>query len=147
MGIYFIDNYSAHIVMSDSMKPTFATGDMVIIGNPGSWLSGDVSPGEIITFEHNEQLVTHRMVSIEGDAIQTKGDAQEEIDPWMVSRSFDVKGIYIFHIPYMGLVSNYIKTKQGWFICVILPTVCLLTSIIKDIVKEVRLRFIYTYIL
>ena len=143
LSVFLLDDYSAYIVKSDSMKPAIASGDMVIVGSPGSWLSADITPGEIITFEHKKNLVTHRVVNIEGDTIQTKGDGQEEVDPWPVSRFFDVKGSYILHIPYVGLVSNYIKTKTGWFVCVILPAACLLGFIIKDIVKEVRQRLTY----
>ena len=143
-GIYFLDDYNAYVVKSDSMQPTIKSGDMVIIGSPGSLFTESLAPGEIITFERNKNLVTHRIVSIEGDTIYTKGDGQEEADPWSVSRFFDVKGSYIFHIPYIGLVSNFIKTKTGWFLCVILPAACLLGFIIKDIVKEVRQRLIYS---
>jgi signal peptidase len=143
-GIYFLDNYDAYVVKSDSMKPTFKSGDMVVVGSPGSFLTKDIVPGEIITFERNDNLVTHRIISIEGDTIYTKGDNQEEPDPWTVSRFFDVKGSYILHIPYIGLASNFIKTKTGWFLCVILPAACLLGFIIKDIVKEVRQRYIYS---
>jgi signal peptidase len=142
-SIYFLDDYDAYVVMSDSMQPTIKSGDMVIIGSPGNLFTGDIAPGEIISFEHNGNLITHRIVSIEGDTIYTKGDGQEEADPWTVSRFFDIKGSYIFHIPYIGLVSNFIKTKMGWLLCVILPATCLLGFIIKDIVKEVRQRLIY----
>jgi len=141
--IYFLDDYDAYVVKSDSMKPTFKSGDMVVIGSPGSYLTKDIAPGEIITFEHNNNLVTHRIISVEGDTIYTKGDNQEEPDPWAVSR-FDVKGSYILHVPYIGMVSNFIKTRTGWFLCVILPAACLLGLIIKDIVKEVRQRYIYS---
>lgn len=143
-GIYFLDNYDAYVVKSDSMKPTFKSGDMVVIGSPGSFLTKDIVPGEIITFKRNDNLVTHRIISIEGDTIYTKGDNQEEPDPWTVSRFFDVKGNYILHIPYIGIALNFIKTKTGWFLCVILPAACLLGFIIKDIVKEIRQRYIYS---
>ena len=143
VGIYLIDDYSAHIVMSDSMQPTLKSGDMVIIGSPGSAFTGEMAPGEIITFERNESLITHRIASIEGDTIYTKGEGQEEIDPWPVSRFYDVKGNYLFHIPYIGLAANFIQTKTGWLVCVILPAVCLLGFIIKDLFKEIRQRQIY----
>ena len=142
--IYFLDEYDAYVVMSDSMQPTIKSGDMVIIGSPGSLFTGDIAPGEIISFERNKNLVTHRIVSIEGDTIYTKGDGMEEADSWPVSRFFDVKGSYIFHIPYIGFLSNFIKTKMGWLLCVILPAACLLGFIIKDIVKEVRQRILYS---
>lgn len=144
MAIYLLDDYDAYVVRSDSMQPAISSGDMVVVGIPGSFLTGDIAPGEIITFERNGKLVTHRIVSVEGDAIRTKGDGQEEADPWTVSRFFDVKRSYIFHVPYIGLVANFIKTKTGWLLCVILPAVCLLGFIVKDIVKEMRKRVIYT---
>jgi signal peptidase len=142
--IYFLDDYDAYVVRSDSMQPALKTGDMVIIGSPGSFLTPEIEPGEIITYERNNDLVTHRIVSMEGDTIYTKGDNQEEPDPWTVSRFFEVKGSYIFHIPYIGLVSNFIQTRAGWFLCIILPAMCLLSFIIKDIVKEVRQLHTYT---
>lgn len=143
-AIYLLDDYDAYVVRSDSMQPAINSGDMVVAGVPGSFLTGDIAPGEIITFERNENLITHRIVSIEGDTIYTKGDGQEEGDPWTVSRFFDVKGSYIFHVPYLGLVSNFIKTRPGWLLGVILPAVCLLGLIIKDIFKEAKRGFIYS---
>lgn len=136
--IFFMDGYSAYVVKSDSMKPVFKSGDMVVIGSPGLPFAKDISADRIVSFERNGEMVTHRIVSTDGDTVYTKGDAQESADPWSISRFFDIKGCYIFHIPYIGLASNFLKTKPGWFICVILPALCLVGFIIKDIVKEVR---------
>ena len=134
--LYFSDDYSAYVVLSDSMKPNISSGDMVFTGKPNRPLVGDIAPGTIITFERNNGLVTHRVDSIEGDTVITRGDALESADPWSVSRYFDVKGCYIFHIPHVGLMSSFIKTKTGWFVSVILPAMFLVSWIIKDIVKE-----------
>jgi len=136
--IFFLDGYSAYVVKSDSMKPVFKSGDMVVIGSPGLPFVKDISADRIVSFERNGEMVTHRILSVDGDTVYTKGDAQESADPWSISRFFDIKGCYIFHIPYVGLASNFLKTKLGWFVCVILPTLCLVSFIIKDIVKEVR---------
>jgi signal peptidase len=136
--IYFSDAYSVYIVKSDSMKPVFASGDLVVTGRPGSFLAGDVAPGKIITFERNGELVTHRIVSLEGDTIRTRGDAQEDIDSAPVSRFFDVKGCYICHIPYLGRLSVFLKTRLGWFLCVIIPALGLVAFLIRDIIKEAR---------
>lgn len=141
--IYLEDGYSAYIVRSDSMQPTIKSGDMVFIGSPGRPLAGNIAPGNIITFQRHGEMVTHRVESIVGDTIYTRGDALEETDPWVVSRFFDVEGCYIFHIPYVGLISSFLKTRTGWFVCVILPAMCLLGFIVKDIVKEARRCFTY----
>jgi signal peptidase len=143
--IYLDDDYSAYIVKSDSMQPTIKSGDMVFIGRSNQPLAGDIAPGKIITFQRQGELVTHRVESIVGDTIYTRGDALEDTDPWVVSRFFDVEGCYIFHIPYVGLISNFLKTRIGWFVCVILPAMCLLGFIAKDIVKEAKRGFSYKY--
>jgi signal peptidase len=140
--IYFADDYSVYIVKSDSMKPVFASGDLLVTGKPGAPFVPDIVPDQIVSFQHNGELVTHRIVSIDGDTVRTKGDAQEDIDPWTVSGLADIQGCYLFRIPYIGLVSVFLKTKVGWFVCVILPALCLVAFLIKDIVKEVRQRFI-----
>jgi signal peptidase len=139
--IYFSDDYSVYIVKSDSMRPVFSSGDLVVIGKAGLPFVSDIAPGRIVSFQRNGELVTHRVVSIEGDTVRTRGDAQEDIDPWPVSRFFDIKGCYIFHIPYVGLVSAFLKTRLGWFVCVILPALCLIGLLIRDIVREARQCF------
>ena len=133
---YFSDDYSAYIVLSDSMEPGISSGDLVIVGSPGSPLAGDVGPGSIVTYRHDDKLVTHRVVSVEGDSLVTRGDAVEEPDPWPVSRFYDVMGCYIFHVPGIGTVTGFIGTKLGWFLAIILPAVLLLALIIKEIIKE-----------
>jgi signal peptidase len=140
--IYFADDYSVYIVKSDSMKPVFASGDLLVIGKPGAPLVPDIIPGQIVSFQRNGEFVTHRIVSIDGNTVRTKGDVMEDIDPWTVSSFADIQGCYLFRIPYIGLVSVFLKTKVGWFVCVILPALCLIAFLVKDIVKEVRQRFI-----
>ena len=139
--IYFIDDYSVYIVKSDSMKPVFSSGDLVVIGQAGLPFVSDIAPGRIVSFQRNGELVTHRIVSIEGDNVRTRGDAEEDIDPWPVSRFADIKGCYMFHVPYVGLVSAFLKTRLGWFVGVILPALCLIGFIIRDIVREARRCF------
>ena len=47
-----------------------------------------------------------------------------------------VKGIYLFRIPYVGYVTNFVQTKLGWFIAIIVPAALLVFWLAKDIVKE-----------
>ncbi len=67
-------------------------------------------PGTIITFEHGKELITHRVVSIEGESLTTKGDAVKDPDPWLTSPA-EVQGIYLFKIPYAGKLLNSTQAK------------------------------------
>ena len=80
-------------VESDSMKPVFARGDLVLV-KPTSALN----IGDVVTFRKYGTLVTHRIVA-EGKqpgSFETRGDNNTAGDPWtitdadVVGRSTDV---------------------------------------------------------
>jgi signal peptidase len=129
--IYFSPDFNLYIVRSESMKPTINMGDLIVTGP----LNGEVKPGTIVTYEYSRELLTHRVYSVEGDRLVTKGDAVEEADPWSVKVS-DVKGVYLFKIPYVGYVTSFVQTKLGWFLLIIIPAALLVGWLAKDIVKE-----------
>ena len=128
--IYFVPGYGLYLVRSESMTPTINMGDLIITGP----VNGEVKEGDIITYELNGELVTHRVHSIE-ETIVTKGDAVEDTDPWTVKDS-SIQGTYLFKIPYVGYATRFIQTKIGWFITIIIPAMALVIWIAKDIVRE-----------
>lgn len=129
--VYFSPDFNMYIVRSESMTPTINMGDMIVTGP----VSGQVDKETIITYERNDELITHRVHSIEGSKITTKGDAVEEPDPWSITVS-DIKGAYLLKIPYVGYVTSFIQTKTGWFLAIIVPSALLVLWLAKDIVKE-----------
>jgi signal peptidase len=133
--LYFVPGYNLYLVRSESMRPTINLGDLIVTGPPGRPIAGEAKPGTVITFEYNNELVTHRIHSIEGQTLITKGDAVEDPDPWPVSMS-DIRGVYLFKVPYVGYVTSFVQTKLGWFLMIIIPAMCLVLWLAKDIVKE-----------
>jgi signal peptidase len=135
--VYFSPDYDMCLVRSESMKPAINMGDIVITGPRGGLLTGEVKPGTIVTYQRGDELVTHRVLSVNGDALVTKGDAMEDPDPWTVSLS-DISGVYLLKIPYVGYVADFVRTKLGWFLLIILPATALVALLVRDIVKELR---------
>lgn len=129
--VYFVPGYDLYLVRSESMTPTINMGDLIITGP----VDENVEEGEIITFEWSGELVTHRVHTIDETVIHTKGDAVEDPDPWTITNS-NVRGTYLFKIPYVGFVTRFIQTKIGWFITIIIPAMALVVWLAKDIVKE-----------
>jgi signal peptidase len=113
------------------MTGTINMGDLIITGP----VKGEVQEGQVITFVLNGELVTHRIHSINETGITTKGDAVEDPDPWTVKNS-DIKGTYLFKIPYVGHFTRFVQTKVGWIITIIVPALVLVGWLAKDIVKE-----------
>jgi signal peptidase len=68
------------VVVSDSMKPEFQRGDMIIVQS--IFLTPEV--GDIITFNVNNKNVdiSHRVISISNGAIITKGDNNPRKDDY-----------------------------------------------------------------
>jgi signal peptidase len=67
-------------VVSDSMKPEFQRGDLVLT----QAISKDPQVGDIITFKANgvQNPVTHRVVSIRDNSVITKGDNNPLVDDY-----------------------------------------------------------------
>ena len=135
--VFFSPDYDLYFVRSESMVPAINMGDMVIAGPVGA--GGGIKPGDIVTYELGKNLITHRVLSIDGDTLITKGDANEDPDPRPVQLS-QVKDCYLFKIPYIGYLTSFVRTRLGWFLTIILPAIVLVGFIIKDIIKE-ALRF------
>ena len=133
--LYFSPGYSLYMVRSESMRPAINIGDLIITGPLNGPMNGEIKPGTIVTYEYSKELVTHRVQSIDDKTLVTKGDATEDPDPWSVTLS-DVRGIYLFKIPYVGYLTNFVQTKLGWFLSIIIPAALLVCWLAKDIVKE-----------
>ena len=83
-------------------------------------------------------MVTHRVMEInaEAETIITKGDANDVEDGKPVSFS-QVVGKEVFHIPYLGYISIYIKTPLGiMVVCGILIVLILLNFLPSVLAKE-----------
>jgi signal peptidase I len=113
------------VVQSGSMEPAIGKGDLVVTA-PGS--SENVEIGDVISF-HAEggTMVCHRVVAIEGQTFITKGDANEDIDPWAVP--FDhVEGKVTIGLPYLGFAVDFLKTPFGWALIGLLAVLVLVVG-------------------
>ena len=134
MALVFLSpDYHLYFVRSESMKPAISMGDVVIAGPVGTVSS--IQPGAIITYKSGKNLITHRVLSVDGDTMVTKGDANEDPDPRPVQFS-QIESRYLFRIPYVGYLASFVRTRPGWFMAIILPAAALVGLIVKDIIKE-----------
>ncbi len=133
--IYFSPGYSLLLVRSESMRPAINMGDLIVTVPVNGPINGEVKPGTIVTYQLSQESVTHRVLSVDGETIVTKGDAAEDPDSWPVTLS-DVVGIYLFKIPYIGYVTSFVQTKFGWFLAIIIPVALIVAWLVKDILKE-----------
>lgn len=130
---YFI--YEPKIILSGSMVPNINVYDVVIINKK----SKEFQEGDIITFNVNNQYVTHRVVGFEKpEKIITKGDANEYTDSINL-RKEDLYGKVIVTIPNIGyffLLLGTVNGKIGFSLFIL--DLILLDSFIKLIKNEFK---------
>ncbi len=102
--------YRIYTVRTGSMEPSYHVGDAVLV-RP---IKGTTVAGQVITFRPSASvgLVTHRVVSVDGDHIVTKGDANDTADPWSVNSSM-VQGRVVSRLPDFGYVFVFLKQSMG----------------------------------
>lgn len=99
------------VVLSGSMEPTIPTGSLVFVNTKDK----DVQVDDIITFslatgKDSGVYVTHRVHAMdESGLIQTKGDNNRDADGWLNPEA--VTGKVLLHIPYLGLVLDFLQGK------------------------------------
>jgi signal peptidase len=134
------------IVLSASMEPNMPMGALAITMPV---LPEEVKVGDIIAFAppwEPEVTVSHRVVEVltdNGLHFSTKGDASEDIDPWVMPADY-VTGRVAFNIPYLGYVANsallYVRTWWGLIFLVALPSMLLIGGTVRGVARSANLR-------
>lgn len=126
-GVASLLGYIPLTVESDSMKPTFEKNDLIIDKEIDD--VNDLQKGDIITFwtliEGKKVKNTHRITdinSVNGNiSFTTKGDNNDVKDSLEVYPA-DVIGQWTeFKIGGFGKVMSFLRTKTGFFICILIP--------------------------
>jgi signal peptidase len=116
--------YKMLIVLSDSMKPVFAAGDVIIVDASAKSIYAE---GDIITFwrsRNPQMLLTHRIDGVEEIAgikyYSTRGDANNTGDGAAV-RQEEILGRHLFKLPMAGYMVNLVHTRIGFIMLIVLP--------------------------
>ena len=94
-------------VVSDSMKPMLKIGDILTVK---SATCDDIRCGDLIVFIVNHTYFTHRVLDINGEFIQTKGDWWHKPDPLL--RLDAIIGV-VQSREHDGRIINFEKNRWG----------------------------------
>jgi signal peptidase len=125
------------VVMSGSMSPAMGTGGAVVTQpiDPNT-----IKLSDVITYHSplDGKLVTHRVVGIQEHSplyFQTKGDANEDPDPYLVP-SQNIVGKVCFYIPLLGYMTHFVKTPLGFILMLGIPGLIVIGLEMKNIWNE-----------
>ena len=94
--------YGSARFLSGSMEPEFSKGTLLLVKE-----TTDVEVNDIIVYQSDNMLITHRVIERNGSTVITKGDANNVADePFDQSQ---VKGKVIGWVPGLGAVAELIK--------------------------------------
>lgn len=118
--------YTPMTVETDSMKPTFQSGDLIFIKKCDT---SKLKEGDIITFhtiiDNQYALNTHRIQKIdEANGVRsytTIGDNNNGVADQHVISDGDIVGKYIGHVSGLGKVMNFLSSSMGFLIVIVLP--------------------------
>jgi signal peptidase len=137
---------SAYVVVSDSMVPKFAAGDVIIIQEvPAETLV----IGDVITFRSRDpntfgEIISHEIYEIvinnTDGALNfiTRGINLGTIDTTPVI-STEIIGKLVFSIPLLGLGVNFARSTLGFIVLFILPMTLLIGFEIFRFLKQYQL--------
>jgi signal peptidase len=133
---------ASYIVLTASMTPAIAPGDVVVVDDVPARLVGE---GDVIVFEQQAGAavpVTHRVVAVERAAdgtpsFVTQGDANEDADLTPVTPDRLV-GRVLFTIPLIGHVIQFVGTPVGFAALVVLPLGLLIASEVAALLRSGR---------
>lgn len=118
----------SHTVLSGSMEPAIATGDVVAERRVSP---GDLRSGDIVTFEDPEEagrMITHRVRSARRVgaeyAVVTKGDANTTSERWNVAADGHL-GRVEYRVAGVGRVLVFLRSPAGILLGLVLPALLL----------------------
>jgi len=138
--------YRCYIVLSDSMSATdFDAGDLVLVKevDPSTLQEGDIIAYQSQNAENYGATVTHKIRSKTMDTngnpgFITYGTTTGTDDETVVTYPF-ILGKYQMALPKVGTFFQFLKTPQGYIVCILIPFLLLILYQGLNCVKIFRL--------
>jgi signal peptidase len=128
--VFSMLGYKTYVVQSGSMEPYIQTGAMAIVNENANY--DDVQIGDVIAFQSaTGDKVTHRVIAITDEGMETKGDANDMSDGISTTRS-NFTGITITSVPKLGRLIARLHTTNGRIIQITFVFSLLLLSLLLD---------------
>jgi signal peptidase I len=114
------------VVLSGSMEPTLATGDIVVVER---LRPAEARVGEVVTYRDPDgRLVTHRVRSVRrrGSRFElvTKGDANNASERWTIEADGELSRA-LYRVPLAGRLLARTSSREGRLVLFVVPLLLL----------------------
>lgn len=129
-----LGNIRSFVVLSGSMSPSIPTGSVIYTQKQSEYMVGDV-----IAFQKGNQVITHRLMIIEGAGgntqFKTMGDANDSLDQESIAPD-KVLGKVFLKAHHIGFLVVFLKSIPGFAMLIILPALLFIGLELWDMKKE-----------
>ncbi|WP_251391128.1 signal peptidase I [Mediterraneibacter agrestimuris] len=105
-----IKGIQPYAVVSGSMEPDIHVGSMCFIDTEVPY--SRIREGDVIAFSQGDLQVTHRVIGISDQGMETKGDANAHSDGTTTTKK-NYLGKNMGSVPYLGYVMTFLQTDRG----------------------------------
>ncbi|MFW5703913.1 MAG: signal peptidase I [Patescibacteria group bacterium] len=127
-----------YTVTSGSMEPVIPTGSIIIVKKQSAYEVSDIAT---YRSSRSSAMITHRIVEVSQENGNVRfifrGDANEDSDPVPVGLS-QIKGEYLFNIPFVGYLIEFARTPVGAVVLIIIPGSILIWEEIRNVHRRLR---------
>lgn len=120
--------YTVFEVSTGSMAKTINVYDVILVK-----ITKDVNENDIVTYKNEDELITHRIMEINGDKIITKGDANNTEDKEITKDAIIGKVISVY--PRVGIWAK-VFSEPNVLICVFITLILIGLAISKDKIQN-----------
>ena len=132
--------YQMYIVRTGSMRPYLEVGDVIISEEyeGGELLAGE--DGDIVTYygevKGKTELITHRVISVEGNTVITKGDDNPTADT-PISKDAIVS-VMTYKTVIIDDIYAIISTTWGFWLLIFTPIALLIVAETFSLIREIK---------
>ncbi|MGE5329071.1 MAG: signal peptidase I [Deltaproteobacteria bacterium] len=133
--------YIPMTVASGSMSPNLNAGDLIIVKETKP---EKINYNDIISFKFEDnRIITHRAIEVFKNSnevkIQTKGDANDDVDDWDVSNK-NLIGVVCFKIPLGGYFVKCMASWKGIVIMMVIPIFFIISGELKQVLCNIPIQ-------
>ena len=132
--------HQMYFIRSGSMSPYLEVGDVIISKkyDGGELVAGE--NGDVVTYygdvNGRTELITHRVIEVDGDTVVTKGDYNTSADS-PISKS-EIEAVMTYKTVIIDDIYGEISTTWGFWLLIFTPIALLIVSEIISLVKEIK---------
>ena len=132
--------YQMYFIRTGSMSPYLEPGDVIISKKyeGGELIAG--KDGDVVTYygdmNGNVELITHRVVKVDGDKITTQGDFNNVADSPITKD--DIEAVMVHKTVVIDKIYKIISTTWGFWLFIFTPIASLIVAEIVSLVKELK---------